>query len=178
MPRVDVRDAEGYKEFVAASKLAFDRFGAKFLRAAARMSFAEGAGRARNVIIEFESLAVAHDCYHSPEYQRAVAIRQRSPMARSCWSRESRKAGSQRLGHCVGKLQAPLRPAVGSKIEAGQAGADLELDEVDGVVGLDPEIDGKHIAQANGLHQPGGDGANLASATGWLSATATSSGSA
>ena len=33
-------------------------------------------GRARNVIIEFESLAAAHDCYHSPEYQRAVAIRQ------------------------------------------------------------------------------------------------------
>ena len=38
---------------------------------------AEGPGRARNVIIEFESLAAAHDCYHSPEYQRAVAIRQK-----------------------------------------------------------------------------------------------------
>ena len=29
--RVDVRDAEGYKDYVAAAKLAFDRFGVKFL---------------------------------------------------------------------------------------------------------------------------------------------------
>jgi len=75
--RVDVRDAEGYKEYVAASKLAFDRFGAKFLARGGAHELAEGVGRARNVIIEFESLAMAHDCYHSPEYQRAVAIRQK-----------------------------------------------------------------------------------------------------
>ena len=75
--RVDVRDAEGYKEYVAASKLAFDRFGAKLLARGGAHELAEGPGRARNVIIEFESLAVAHDCYHSPEYQRAVTIRQK-----------------------------------------------------------------------------------------------------
>jgi uncharacterized protein (DUF1330 family) len=75
--RVDVRDPEAYKEYVAASKLAFDRFGAKFLARGGAHELAEGVGRARNVVIEFESLAVAHDCYHSPEYQRAVAIRQK-----------------------------------------------------------------------------------------------------
>ena len=75
--RVDVRDAEGYKEYIAASKLAFERFGAKFLARGGAHELAEGPGRARTVIIEFESLAVAHDCYHSPEYQRAVAIRQK-----------------------------------------------------------------------------------------------------
>jgi uncharacterized protein (DUF1330 family) len=75
--RVDVHDAEGYKAYIAASKLAFDRFGAKFLARGGAHELAEGAGRARNVIIEFESLAIAHDCYHSPEYQRAVAIRQK-----------------------------------------------------------------------------------------------------
>jgi uncharacterized protein (DUF1330 family) len=37
---------------------------------------AEGPGRARNVIIEFDSLAIAQECYHSPEYQIAAAIRQ------------------------------------------------------------------------------------------------------
>ena len=37
---------------------------------------AEGSCRGRNVIIEFDSLATAHDCYHSPEYQKAAAIRQ------------------------------------------------------------------------------------------------------
>ena len=33
--------------------------------------------KGRNVIIEFESLKVAHDCYHSPEYQHAAGIRQK-----------------------------------------------------------------------------------------------------
>ena len=75
--RVDVRDAEHYKDYVAASKIAFDKYGAKFLARGGEHEKAEGAGRGRNVIIEFESLKVAHDCYHSPEYQRAAAIRQK-----------------------------------------------------------------------------------------------------
>ncbi|EEY33514.1 LOW QUALITY PROTEIN: conserved hypothetical protein, partial [Brucella suis bv. 3 str. 686] len=33
-------------------------------------------GRARNVIIEFETMQHALDCYNSPEYQAAAAIRQ------------------------------------------------------------------------------------------------------
>jgi uncharacterized protein (DUF1330 family) len=37
----------------------------------------EGEGRARNVIIEFDSFERAVACYRSPEYQAAVAIRQR-----------------------------------------------------------------------------------------------------
>ncbi len=75
--RVDVRDPEGYKDYVAAAKLAFDRFGANFLARGGAHEKAEGQGRDRNVIIEFASLTVAHDCYHSPEYQRAAAIRQK-----------------------------------------------------------------------------------------------------
>jgi uncharacterized protein (DUF1330 family) len=75
--RVDVRDPEAYKDYVAAAKLAFDRFGAKFLARGGQHEVVEAPGRARNVVIEFESLAVAHDCYHSPEYQRAAAIRQK-----------------------------------------------------------------------------------------------------
>ena len=75
--RVDVRDAEGYKDYVAAAKPAFERFGAKFIARGGRCEMAEGPGRSRNVIIEFESLAVAHDCYHSPEYTKAASIRQK-----------------------------------------------------------------------------------------------------
>ncbi len=75
--RFDVHDPEGYKDYVAAAKLAFDRFGVKFLARGGAHEFAEGPGRARNVVIEFESLQVAHDCYHSPEYQAAKAIRQK-----------------------------------------------------------------------------------------------------
>jgi uncharacterized protein (DUF1330 family) len=74
--RVDIRDPERYKDYVAAAKPAFERFGAKFLARGGAHEVAEAPGRARNVIIEFDSLAAAHDCYHSPEYQRAAAIRQ------------------------------------------------------------------------------------------------------
>lgn len=75
--RVDVRDPERYKDYVAAAKLAFDKFGAKFLARGGPREAAEGTVRARNVVIEFSSLQDAHDCYHSPEYQRAAAIRHR-----------------------------------------------------------------------------------------------------
>jgi uncharacterized protein (DUF1330 family) len=75
--RVDVRDAEGYKGYVEATKAAFSRFDAKFLARGGAHEFAEGPGRARNVIIEFPSLAEAHDCYHSPEYAHAASIRQK-----------------------------------------------------------------------------------------------------
>lgn len=74
--RVDVRDAERYKDYVAAAKPAFERFGAKFLARGGPPDHVEGPGRARNVVIEFESLAIAQECYNSPEYQAAKAIRQ------------------------------------------------------------------------------------------------------
>ncbi len=73
--RVDVRDAERYKDYVAGAKIAFDKYGAKFLARGGTAEKAEGAGRARNVVIEFASLQTASDCFHSPEYQAAAAIR-------------------------------------------------------------------------------------------------------
>jgi uncharacterized protein (DUF1330 family) len=73
--RVDVRDAERYKDYVAGAKIAFDKYGAKFLARGGAAEKAEGAGRARNVVIEFDSLQTASDCFHSPEYQAAAAIR-------------------------------------------------------------------------------------------------------
>ncbi|HEY4191997.1 MAG TPA: DUF1330 domain-containing protein [Mesorhizobium sp.] len=73
--RVDVRDAERYKDYVSTAKPAFERFGAKFLARGGEPDHVEGPGRARNVIIEFESLAIARQCYDSPEYQAAKAIR-------------------------------------------------------------------------------------------------------
>lgn len=75
--RVDVRDPEGYKDYVATAKPAFERFGAKFLARGGPHDVVEGPGRARNVVIEFESMAAARDCYNSPEYQAAKLIRQK-----------------------------------------------------------------------------------------------------
>ncbi|OLP59164.1 hypothetical protein BJF93_04465 [Xaviernesmea oryzae] len=74
--RVDARDAERYKDYIAAAKPAFERFGAVFLARGGRHEAMEGPGRARNVIIEFPSFEAAVDCYRSPEYSRAAAIRQ------------------------------------------------------------------------------------------------------
>ncbi len=72
---VDVRDPERYKDYVATAAPAFERFGANSWRAAARAQAMEGPGRERNVVIEFPSLQAAKDCYNSPEYQAAKAIR-------------------------------------------------------------------------------------------------------
>ncbi|MBX8813900.1 DUF1330 domain-containing protein [Ochrobactrum sp. MR34] len=74
--RVDVRDDERYKDYISTAKPAFERFGANFIARGGAAHAVEGQGRARNVIIEFPSMQHALDCYNSPEYQAAVAIRQ------------------------------------------------------------------------------------------------------
>lgn len=73
--RVDVKDPEGYKDYVAAAKPAFEQFGAVFLARGGPYHRLEGGVRARNVVIEFPSLQAAHDCYHSAQYQLAASIR-------------------------------------------------------------------------------------------------------
>ncbi len=72
---VNVRDAERYKDYVSTAKPAFERFGANFLARGGTFHSLEGREFARNVVIEFPSLQAAHDCYNSPEYQAAKAIR-------------------------------------------------------------------------------------------------------
>jgi len=72
---VNVRDPERYKDYVATARPAFERFGARFLARGGEYEALEGADRPRNVVIEFPSLQAARDCYNSPEYQAAKAIR-------------------------------------------------------------------------------------------------------
>ncbi len=74
--QVDVRDPERYKDYVAAARPAFEKYGANFIARGGAFTQLEGRVRARNVIIEFPSLQAAVDCYNSPEYQVAAAIRQ------------------------------------------------------------------------------------------------------
>jgi len=73
---VDVRDPERYKDYIAAATPVFSRFGAEILARGGNYDVMEGNGRARNVIIEFASMQAAKDCYNSPDYQKAKAIRQ------------------------------------------------------------------------------------------------------
>jgi uncharacterized protein (DUF1330 family) len=72
---VDVRDPEGYKGYVAGAAIAFQKYGAKMLARGGAYEQTEGRDRPRNVVIEFPSLKAAQECYHSPEYQAARAIR-------------------------------------------------------------------------------------------------------
>ena len=68
-------DPEKYKAYIAANAEAFRKFGARFLARGGRFEVPEGKTRSRNVVIEFPSYQAAVDCWHSPEYQRALALR-------------------------------------------------------------------------------------------------------
>ncbi len=69
-------DMETYKKYVEANAEAFKKYGGKFLARGGRSQNVEGNGRERNVIVEFADFETALACYHSPEYQRAKAIRE------------------------------------------------------------------------------------------------------
>jgi uncharacterized protein (DUF1330 family) len=73
--RVDVRDPETYKSYVAANAAAFRKYGARFVVRGGQFENPEGSSRARNVVIEFPSYQAALDCWNSPEYRAALAIR-------------------------------------------------------------------------------------------------------
>ena len=73
--RVDVSDPESYKNYVAANAEPFKKYGAHFLVRAGRFENPEGGSRSRNVVIEFPSYQAALDCWHSPEYQKAITLR-------------------------------------------------------------------------------------------------------
>jgi len=77
---VDVTDAEGYKQYVAANAVPFAKYGARFLVRGGQAHLAAGAARARHVVIEFKDYATALACHDSPEYQHAAALRTKASL--------------------------------------------------------------------------------------------------
>lgn len=75
---VDVADPEAYKDYIAANAAAFSKYGAKFLVRGGQDTVMEGSVRKRHVVLEFESYQQAVDCYNSPEYAHAKALRANS----------------------------------------------------------------------------------------------------
>ncbi len=73
--RIDVSDPEAYQRYVRANAEPFAKYGAQFLVRGGAHEVVEGTGRERAVVIEFESYQSALDCYYSPEYQTAKAMR-------------------------------------------------------------------------------------------------------
>jgi uncharacterized protein (DUF1330 family) len=73
--RVDVIDPEKYHEYISAAATSFKKYGARFVVRGGKFEAVEGASRARNVVIEFPNYQAAIDCWRSPEYKRALALR-------------------------------------------------------------------------------------------------------
>lgn len=71
----DVNDPEGFKAYIAANAEAFRKYGARFLTRGGPGERPEGQARSRVVVIEFPTYAAATECYHSPEYARAIELR-------------------------------------------------------------------------------------------------------
>ena len=74
--RVDIADQEKYKAYIAANAGPFKKYGARFLVRAGRFESPEGTSRMRNAVIEFPTYETAIECWHSPEYQQALKLRQ------------------------------------------------------------------------------------------------------
>lgn len=72
----DISDPKGYEAYKAKNAKAFSKFGARFLVRGGKSKAPEGSPRARVVVIEFPSHADALECYRSPEYAEAMALRE------------------------------------------------------------------------------------------------------
>ena len=81
MAMVDITDPEGYPQYIAANKPAFDKYGARFIVRGGESEVFEGPAASRLAIIEFDSYRTALDCYHSPEYQAALKLRKQFSVA-------------------------------------------------------------------------------------------------
>jgi uncharacterized protein (DUF1330 family) len=75
IPHIDVRDAGGYKAYMAATPTAHAKYQGVALVRGGKMEVVEGRARARVVLREFPDYAAALACYHSPEYQSARPLR-------------------------------------------------------------------------------------------------------
>ena len=75
LAQVDVSDADGYKQYIAANQIAFHKYGARYVVRAGRHQVMEGNSRSRLVVIEFPDYDTALACYRSDEYQHAIAVR-------------------------------------------------------------------------------------------------------
>jgi uncharacterized protein (DUF1330 family) len=75
IPHIDVRDPDGYKDYMAATPDAHRKYQGIALVRGGHMEVVEGRARARVVLREFPDYATALACYRGPEYQAARPLR-------------------------------------------------------------------------------------------------------
>ena len=97
--RVDVRNEEPVKRYVAGNHPIFEKFGGRYLVRAQKFEVPEGSSRSLHVVIEFPDYAAALACYHSREYQTNKKIREGHLVADSSLSKAMTASshGAQRL---------------------------------------------------------------------------------
>jgi uncharacterized protein (DUF1330 family) len=79
--RVDVMDEHAYAVYARMATQVIKQYGGRVLVRGGTCHVLEGEGRARNVVIEFDSLELAERYYHSPEYGAARAVRSGAAVA-------------------------------------------------------------------------------------------------
>lgn len=72
---IAVADLQRYAMYRDVDDDAFARFGGKFIVRGGEQHTLVGAVKARTIVVEFETLQVAMDCYNSIENQSAKAVR-------------------------------------------------------------------------------------------------------
>ena len=72
---IDIANMEPYRDYIPASAKAIAQYDGRFLVRGGKSDNVEGDARSRHVIVEFPSYARAVECYQSPEYAKARAIR-------------------------------------------------------------------------------------------------------
>ncbi|MEI4263072.1 DUF1330 domain-containing protein [Roseovarius sp. D0-M9] len=70
---ITVTDEEAYGRYAALAGPAIAKHGGAFIARGGRFVQLEGKARPRNVVARFASVEAAEACYHSPEYQEALA---------------------------------------------------------------------------------------------------------
>lgn len=76
--RAVVTDPAAWAQYAAGATEAQKKYGARILVRGGRTEVVEGEGRARNIVLEFDSFEAARAYAHSPEYQAAKKLREKA----------------------------------------------------------------------------------------------------
>ena len=74
--RVDVHSPEAYAQYAKAATEAIKKYGGRPLVRGGAYEALEGQARARNVVLEFDSVEAARNFYFSDDYQAAKKLRE------------------------------------------------------------------------------------------------------
>jgi uncharacterized protein (DUF1330 family) len=74
--RVDVHSPEAYAQYAKAATEAIKKYGGRPLVRGGAYEAVEGQARARNVVVEFDSVEAARNFYFSQDYQSAKKMRE------------------------------------------------------------------------------------------------------